>query len=206
MQLSDVRGLDPLARARLEEIGVTTVPQLVAAEPERIAPEAGLTPGQVREMQSLARAAWEEGAPQVPAPHPSAYTPLDPLEVLRREVDELRVVLRDRAATARVKVGSVWHEDVPIVIAKVQESEARIRENLKENAVLLREKATTASVHIEGRWLEDAPLYKERLQQATESGMEKLEEIRVRVDEIRETRRKRQAEQGKKGFFSRLFG
>ena len=104
-------------------------------------------------------------------------------ETLMSAADDIRVVLRDRAATARVKIGSIWHDDVPIVTARLNENGEKVMHSLKENAVLLQEQATHALVRIGDDVRAGVPIFKERVASGAEGA---VEEIRVKVNEIRE--------------------
>lgn len=102
---------------------------------------------------------------------------------MKAAADDLRVVLRDRAATARVRIGEVWHEDVPIVTARVHDDAEKVLRSVRENAVLLKEQATHAWVRVNDEVHAQAPIFKERVKEGAHGA---VEEIRVRVREIRE--------------------
>ena len=117
---------------------------------------------------------------------------------LMAAADDVKVVLKDRAATARVKIGSIWHEDVPIVTARMNENGEKVLKAVHENAVLLQEQATTAMIRIGDEIKANVPIYKERIKSGADGAME---EIRVRVNEIRDRTQK-----GSGKFWGRVFG
>ncbi|HWG89581.1 MAG TPA: hypothetical protein VNZ52_01905 [Candidatus Thermoplasmatota archaeon] len=189
MQLSRIPTLAPSAVARLEQAGVDTVPALLGADPADLARRTGMSVDEVRYLQETARRGWEEATEAAPA----------------RPEDPSRVVLKDDAPTARVLVAGAWHDDVPILISKGPDFDARLRETLREDGVLLRAKADTVAARVAGAWWENLPLFKER------RGTDGLAaEVRVRVDEIREHRVRREETAAvtgdKRTFFQRLFG
>ena len=190
MDLTSIGGIGPAYSERLHAAGIVDVAALAkATDLARLADQTGIPAARLAEFQAEAIRLTPE---RTPGDAVQAVA-----DAVKAAADDMRVVLRDRAATARVKIGSIWHEDVPIVTARLNEDGEKVMAAVKENSVLLREQATTAIVRINDEVIAGLPIFKERLKEGAD---EVREEIRVRVHEIKE-----RAEQSRAPFLSRLF-
>ncbi len=117
--------------------------------------------------------------------------------------EDFKVVLKERAHTARVRVGKVVYEDVPIVVARVNEDLAEVRAGLTHDAVILQERASTAVARLGDAWHENVPLVQEKLVTVAHQFEPVVEEVRVKVLAIKD-RAREQADKGK-GFIGKLF-
>lgn len=203
MDLSDIEGIGPAYEKRLKEAGVATAEDLAGADPASLSKKTGIALSRLetfiaRAGERLAGAPREESASSAgsdaaeaaamaaPSPGDATYVPV-------------RVVLHDRATSARVIQGERVHENLPIVTARANEDEEEIMDALSQDAVLLKERATTAFVRLSDGWHVDVPIYKEKVVEL-ESGGTSMEEVRVKVQEIREKK------EPKKGLFAKIFG
>jgi hypothetical protein len=210
MDLDLIKGVGPATKEKLHEAGVTNVEDLAKGDKDTLSEATGVPAGRIQsfivQAQGLlaAETTADEEAPEAtiaeatpaatpapaaePAPTPTAApTPepaRTPVTVTKPIVDAWRVVLKDRAATARVDTGAATYENLPIVTAKLEEDEDVIMREIGYNAVLLKERATTASVRVNDAWRNGVPIFKERVLDARQ-GVAEL--TRVRVHEIRDT-------------------
>src|SRR5438552_9398890 len=193
MDLTSIPGIGPASSEKLKAAGVADVAALArATDLPSLAATTGIPPARLAEFQTEARRL----APEKTAGDAAAAVATAVMDA----AEDMRVVLRDRAATARVKIGSIWHEDVPIVTARLNEDGAKVMAALKENAVLLKEQATTAVVRVNDEVHANLPIFKERLKEGADAA---VEEIRVRVQSIKE-----RAPEAAKGspLWKRVFG
>ncbi len=190
LDLKDIKGIGPATEEKLNDAGITSVDDLAAADIEDLADEAGVSSSRLQRFQERAldltdapaedHHEAEDHDPQADETSGEDTWEDDDLS-LPESIEDLKVVLQDRAQSARVRVGDAWHDNVPIVTAKINESAERKMQQVKENVVLLKEKAQTAYVRIEDTWHENVPIFRER-QKA--GGV--TEETRVQVEEVRE--------------------
>lgn len=193
LDLKDIKGIGPATEEKLKGAGIESVDDLAAADIDELAQDSGIAASRLQDFQEQAQDHAPGGAEaeEAEAPADEAEEPAEadeePASIAHR-VEELKVVLEDRAHSARVRVGETWHDNVPIVTAKINESAERKMQQLKDNVVLLKEKAQTAYVRVEDTWHENVPIFRERRKPGGT-----VEETRVKVEEVRE---KPQDEQG----------
>lgn len=176
IDLTDIKGIGEATAKRLREAGVRTVEELRSVNVGEIAEKTGVRAETLRRWRDEAARLLEEGVEAV------AST----AERASREAAQRAVLLRDRATTARVRAEGVLYENLPIITAKVSESQAEVAKTIRENAVLLKEKADTAWVQIEGVWHKNVPIFKEVFAEGERAARGAVEEVRVFVKEIRE--------------------
>lgn len=186
--LKDIKGIGDATEGKLTDAGVETVADLAAADVAELAEETGISESQLQGFQDHARElAGESPADKAEkavgeAVKGAKETAEKAAEAIRRD----RVVLSEKFQTARVKLGEVWHEEVPIVTARAGDELDKLKDTSKETVVVLKEKADTAWARIEGTWHEELPIFKRRVQQIGDELEETGEEIRVRVHEVRD--------------------
>jgi hypothetical protein len=176
LNLTDIKGIGDATAKKLRSAGVKTVEDLRRIDVDDIAKRTGFKSATLSEWRDEAARALEQGVEE------GAKL----VERAARRADEMAVVLRDRATTAKVRAEGVLHENLPIITAKLDEDPSEIAKTIKENAVLLKEKADTAWVQIEGEWHKNVPIFKEKLAEGEKAARGALEEVRVFVKEIRE--------------------
>lgn len=205
------------ARARMERVfadaGVADPAELAAADTSDLHGRTGIAEPHLRRYQEAARAhvkrtlagAGYADAPAIaamdveavaastgiPARHLVAYRDAAKAEVA---AGPDRVVLLEAAPLARVRVAGVTHEGVSLLTAAASEDDDAALGRAGGSAVLLRPQADSAVARIAGA-MHQLPLFKERRIE------ERVEEVRVRVVEIREP-----AEAQKKRGIGRFFG
>ncbi len=122
--------------------------------------------------------------------------------------EEFKVILKERAHTARVRIGKYVYEDVPIVVARVGEDLAEVRDGLKHDAVILQERASTAVAKVGDKVHENMPLVQEKLVTTAGAFEPVVEEVRVKVLAIKD-KAKEHAKDGAakgKGLLGKMFG
>lgn len=192
MDLTLIPGIGPAFKERLQQAGVPDVEALAAGpDVDALAERAQIPRTRLVEFVEAAktllaqRPAPDADAGKTPTPREAVQ---NVTQAVRDAAEDMRVVLRDATATARVKIGSIWHEDVPIVTARLNENEERIVSALRQNGVVLKEQAATAIARINGEVVSGLPIFKERVR---EGAGQVREEVRVRVKEIRERAERR---------------
>lgn len=175
-KLTDIKGIGDATAKKLREVGVKTVDDLRHIDVEDIAGRTGLKGAMLAQWRDEAARRLEHGVEQ------GARA----IEQAGKQAEQMAVVLKDRATTAKVRVEGAYHDNLPIITAKLDEDQLAIARNVKENAVLLKEKADTAWVQIEGEWHKNVPIFKERLAEGERAAEKAIEEVRVFVKEIRE--------------------
>lgn len=188
MELTDLPGIGPAYAKRLREADVADAEALANVTMlQALSARTGIPLAKLNDAHAAARERVGHGrngaSAHTEVPERTAAEAVQAVaETVVAAARDMRVVLQDRALTARVKIGSIWHEDVPVVAARLEENERRVLESIKENVVVLKEKADAAVVRLGGDVHEAVPLFKERV---LESAGDVREEIRVRVQEIR---------------------
>lgn len=208
------------ARARMESIlaqaGVADPAELAAASLDDLQGATGIAEAHLRRYQDAARAhvrkllvdagygdarALSEmdvdvAAAQtgIAARHLVAYRDVAIAEIA---AGPDRVVLLDGAPLARVRAAGVTHEAIPLVTLGASDDEAEVFSRANGPAVLLRADADTAPALV-GGVTHRLPLFKERRVE------DRVEEVRVRVVEIRE-RAAAPVEEKRKSGIGRLF-
>ncbi|MCA1814137.1 MAG: helix-hairpin-helix domain-containing protein [Halobacteriales archaeon] len=175
-KLTDIKGVGDVTARKLREAGVRTVEDLRGIEVQDIAKRTGIKADTLQQ--------WRDDAARLLSS--ATETGAQAIESAASKADEMAVVLRDRATTAKVRVEGVYHENLPIITAKLDEDQLAVARGIQENAVLLKEKADTAWVQIEGEWHKNVPIFKERIAEGERAARGAIEEVRVFVKEIRE--------------------
>lgn len=212
MKLEDVKGIGPRLAARLREEGVHTLGELRRIDAKALARKTGLPEARVRswkrQAEKLVKDSVEAAATTVER---ASREPEALAEEVRRaakaaaaRADELRVVLKEQANTAVVRLGEQVWERVPVIAARVQESEEDLLRSARKNAVVLKEKADTAWVKIEGQLHKGVPIFQEKVEQAGHAAEKVIREVRVAVEEIRERPAVREGERKLGTLFSRM--
>ena len=213
MKVTDVPGIGQATAKKLAKARIKTVQDLAHADVDDTSRDAGVPKKKIAEWQEKAVALVAKGRPG----GASGASLEGAAHNVRNALEEARVVLREKAHTARIKIGDRIIQELPIITARLHENEQKILDRVRQDAVLLKEKAETAVVKLNGKVHENLPLFKEKLSEASEGADAAVREIRVRVQEIRERRRAEepptpQAAVGgddvdapkKKGFFSKM--
>ena len=213
------------ARERLErvlaEAGVADPADLAAEDVDELMRRTGLARGYLEGYQAKARAhvkrvmteagykdAESIGAIEnledavmktgIAAKHLARYR-----EVARQELEEKRswkVVLAENAPVARVVAAGGTHDAVALLTSTPEESDDAAFARAAGDAVLLRPALDAVPARIGGTTHAALPLYKERRRPEGE-----LEEIRVRVAEVRVIDEAEASGNKKKGGLGRLF-
>ena len=194
MDLTLVKGIGPRIAERLRAEGVTTVEELRRVDVGRVSAAIGVPEELLRrwkkDAESMIGKSVEATAKVSERAGERVDKAIDDVErtiaETSRQVDAWRVVLRDEAPTAILKVGDKAWENLPILAAKIQENEEQLLSSARENVVLLKEQADTAWVKIEGQIHRNVPLFKEKIDDARGTADRVVNEVRVAVDEIRD--------------------
>jgi hypothetical protein len=174
--VTDIKGLGEASAKKLREAGVRTVEDLRAIDVKDISSRTGIKADLLVKWRDEAASLLEDTV-EVAAKAATQAA---------ERAEEIAVLLKDRAATARVRIDGELHERFPIITAKLDESQEAIAKTIEENAVLLKEQADTAWVKVEGEWHKNVPIFKEKFAEAQKEGEKAFEEVRVFVKEIRE--------------------
>lgn len=142
-------------------------------------------------IESLEDAVMKTG---ISAAHLARYR--DEARAAQEDRATWKVVLVDGAPVARVTLSGVTHDAVPLLTASATDDEEAILSRATGDAVLLKPALDAVPVVIGGARYSDVQLYKERRKPDGE-----VEEIRVRVAEVREVGEPAK----KKGGIGRLF-
>jgi len=175
-KLTDIKGVGDATARKLREAGVRTVEDLRGIQVEDLAQRTGI--------KAATLATWRDDAARLLGD--AAETSARSIERAAGKADEMAVVLRDRATTAKVRIEGAYHDNLPIITAKLDEDQLAVAKTIQENAVLLKERADTAWVQIEGEWHKNVPIFKEKLAEGEKAARGAVEEVRVFVKEIRE--------------------
>lgn len=207
------------ARERLEralaDAGVADPAELAEADMAELREKTSLSESYLERYQTAARAHVKkqlEAAGYTDATSIAAIENLEDAVMktgigaahLARYRDEARAALEDRAdwkvvlvegaPVARVTVAGATHDAVPILAASAADDDEAVLARAGGDAVLLKPTMDAVPVVIAGARYADVQLYKERRKPDGE-----VEEVRVRVSEVREIPEK------KKGGLGRLF-
>lgn len=180
VELSELPGLEQDELEALVDAGVLSRGDLEAADPGELAGETGL---EVARIDAL-RAGRAEGAL---ADEASAAAKAA-ADRAREELEEIRVVLEEGIHDARVKLEGDVLAEARILPVKAKDNVDQLLEDVQGNVVVLREKADTALVRVEDEVYRNVPLFKAKLEEVRDQVAEEAEEVRVRVQEVRDKR------------------
>ena len=197
MELSSVPEVGPSFAEKLREAGVPNAEALAVWEDlPALGERAEIDLDRVESFRDAARAKTEEtlSAAGVSGPEALALADVEELSqrtgieraylerYQRRAQDAVgKVVLADAAPVARVEVAGQTHHAVPLVTATPGDDENAVLARAGGDAVLLRPRASVVSALIGGQAHRGLALYKERRGSTGD-----VEEVRVRVAEIRD--------------------
>lgn len=208
MDLSSVPEIGSFAE-KIREAGIPNAEALAVWEDlPALAERADIGVERLESFRDAARAAVERvlAASGVEGPEQLALADVDALadrtglerayleRYQRRAQDAVgKVVLAESAPVARVEVGGQTHHAVPLVTAGFGDDEAAVLSRAGGDAVLLRPRVQVVSALIGGSTHRGLALYKERRR-----GNGDVEEVRVRVSEIRDVPEKKEEPEEKK--------
>lgn len=186
VELSEVEGIGEASLEALVAEGVRSVGDLQARDAETLAEAIGRSPGVVEGWQD----AGEGSAEPESAEHARelAAGAAEAGSLALKGLDEARVVLEEGITDAKVKFEDDVLAEARILPVKAKDDVEEMLEDLKGNVVVLREKADTAMVRVEDDVVEGIPIFKEKVAEAGQSAAEGVQEVRVRVQEIRDKR------------------
>lgn len=195
LALGELEGVGEAHLEALAEAGIRSRKELGAGPAEDVAAAAGLEADRVREWQEalgtfeaeeVSREAAEGLEPGKPGVVESAERmqegALEATDELAERLGEARVVLEEGISDARVKFEDEVLAEARILPVKAREDAEELLEDIQGNVVVLREAADDALVRVEGRISEGLPVFKQQLDEAADQA----EEVRVRVEGIRD--------------------
>ena len=218
MDLASVPEIGRTFARKLQDAGVENVEAFVVTEDlAALAARSGVDEERLASFRDAARERVEQVLAEAGIHGPEALAAADHVALSERtglSVDyiaryraaaqhavdgpEAKVVLVEGAPVARVHLSGATHHAVPLVTAGAADDEDAVLARAGGDAVVLRPQAEAASVLIAGVTHRALPLFKERRKEAGE-----MEEVRVRIVEIREVPAE---EPKKKGGLGKLFG
>lgn len=194
-ELTAIDGVGDDEALALFEAGIRSKAELAGADAGTLAEATGATPAEVR--------AWQgRGAGKIETA--GVATRLATTRALEG-IENARVVLQEGIEDARIKFEQDVLAEARILPVKARDNVERMLEEIKGNVVVLRERADTALVRVENEVYEGLPLFKEKVEQAGHVVADEVEEVRVRVQEIRDKRVMPQANKLTSKFMN-LFG
>lgn len=227
MDVRFVPGVSNEDAAALAQAGIRSVAQLRAADPAAATPASGLSRERLEELVRAAVAT--RILTDIPGLDADALAVLlehgitDPDALAREDADALatrtgldaeairgwqgapraeKILLK--GSVASVLFGGEWRTGVPIVTAMhADEIEAALA-SLDGDAVVLMQGSAEAIARVGEETFEAVPLYKERIARAEDGKGDVVEEIRIRVEEIRPRRAPEPEEPAGRGFLGRL--
>lgn len=200
-RLGELEGISSANLQALVEAGITSPEQLTAEDASQLAAAAGVEVERVGGWQDDAaaltsdpRQASEEAVEAIAMDKPNVVKSAERIQegtieasdALVEHLSEARVVLQEGITDARVKFEDDVLAEARILPLKAREDAEEFLEDVQGNVVVLREAADDAMVRIEGRIEEGLPVFKQSLDEATEQAEQGAEEVRVRVEEIRD--------------------
>lgn len=182
-QLDQIEGIGDQTLETLAEQGVRSIQELKERDPQGLAENTGLSEDRIRDWQRATRAPESpEHAQRIAEEARSAGA------IALEGLEDARVVLQEGIADARVKFEDDVLTQARILPVKAKDDVETMLEDLKGDVVVLREEADTAIVRIEEEIVEGLPIFKQKVEEAGQSAAEGAEEVRVRVQEIRDKR------------------
>lgn len=203
LALGELEGVGEARREKLVAAGIRSPQDLEGQDPDDVAAAVGVGADRVRTWQdslpeaSASRQAAQEAVdglddPETPGVVESAQRmqegALEASDALADRLTEARVVLEEGLSEARVKFEDDVVAEARILPLKAREDAEDLMEDIQGNVVVLREAADDALVRVEGQIQEGLPVFKAKIDEATEQAEEGAEEVRVRVEEIRDKR------------------
>lgn len=200
-RLGELEGISSANLQALVEAGITSPEQLTAEDASQLAAAAGVEVERVGGWQDDAaaltsdpRQASEDAVEAIAMDKPNVVKSAERIQegtieasdALVEHLSEARVVLQEGITDARVKFEDDVLAEARILPLKAREDAEEFLEDVQGNVVVLREAADDAMVRIEGRIEEGLPVFKQSLDEATEQAEQGAEEVRVRVEEIRD--------------------
>lgn len=219
VELGDLDGVTTEDLDKLVEAGIRSPKDLRGEDAGEIAAAAGIGTERVQEWQaslggtSKAKQAAQEAVDSVDPDKPGVVESAEKMQegalaasdALADRLTEARVVLEEGITDARIKFEDDVLAEARILPLKAREDAEEMLEEMQGNVVVLREAADDALVRVEGEIREGLPVFKQRIDEATQQAEESAEEVRVRVEEIRDKRVLPKAE-GLKAKVKDLFG
>lgn len=185
-ELAELLEIDGIGEATLQELaeaGIRSRKALREADAEALASSTELTADRIRGFQEGAtHTAVEESALEI------AEGAREAGEIARDSLGQARVVLQEGVNDAKIKFEQDVLAEARILPIKAKEDVDQRLEKLKGDVVVLREAADTAVVRLEDEVAEGLPIFKAKVSQAGENLADGVEEVRVRVQEVRDKR------------------
>lgn len=186
--LADLDGLDDDAFQALADEGIRSSEALASADASELSEPTGLEAKRIEAWQAeISGAAAKEPASTEHA-RDLAEGAREAGEIALKGLGQARVVLQEGITDAKVKFQDDVLAEARILPVKAKDDVDRMLEDLKGNVVVLQEKADTALVRVEDQVVEGLPIFKEKVSEAGKSAAEGVDEVRVRVQEIRDKR------------------
>lgn len=188
-QIRKLDGLEGVGEATLEKLvdaGIRSPEDLRAEDAEEVAAAADVSVDRVRSWLDAIDEAAKPGV--VESAERMQEGAIEASGAFAARLDEARVVLEEGISDARVKFEDEVLAEARILPLKAREDAEEFLEDVQGNVVVLREAADDALVRVEGSIQEGLPVFKQKLDEATDQAEEGAEEVRVRVEEIRDKR------------------
>lgn len=185
-ELSTLADLDEISTDEFEalvEAGIRSPEQLTEADATELSSSAGID---AKTIETWQRSLEESGVSE--AAREMAEGAREAGEIAAESLDQARVVLQEGVNDARVKFEEDVLSEARILPIKAKEDVDERLEKLKGDVVVLREEADTALVRVGDQVVEGIPIFKQKVSEAGQSVAEGAEEVRVRVQEVRDKR------------------
>lgn len=184
VELLDLEGLTQADLEALVEADVRSVDDLTAMDASELSAAAGIDAERIEGWQTALGAGGGVGEAAIDL----AENARQAGEIARDSLGEARVVLREGVSDAMVKFEQDVLAEARILPIKAKEDADERLEKLRGDVVVLREKADTALVRVGDEIAEGLPIFKEKVSEAGRSAAEGAQEVRVRVQEVRDKR------------------
>lgn len=189
--LTDLEGLGADDARTLVEAGVADPDALARENADDLSARTGIPAASIRAWQAAAQVA-PTAQPVHAALSAPQFEPAPPAKVLLK------------AGSASVLVDGEWRAGVPLVTAREAAGVDAALARVAGDAVALVAGSDEAVVRLGPDVFEGVPLYKERIVRAADGQGDEVEEIRVRVEEIRERGAPPPPPPAKRGLLGRL--
>lgn len=198
-RLQDIEGLSGSDFEQLVDAGVRSPEDLQAEAATEISAAASLDAERVEDWQQAsasgeAREQVEQTLDGMEPDKPGVVASAERIQEetlekgdeLAEQLSEARVVLEEGISEARVKFQDDVLGQARILPIKAREDAEEFLEDVQGNVVVLREAADDALVRVEGRIQDGLPVFKEKIDEAADQAEQGAQEVRVRVEEIRD--------------------
>lgn len=186
LALQEVEGLTAEDVAILVDADIRSPDALQGADPEELSCETGIATDRIEGWQGSLSAATETTVEDTA--REIAEGARETGEIAAKSLDQARVVLQEGINDAKVKFEEDVLTEARILPVKAKEDvDDRLRK-LKGDVVILREQADTALVRIGDEVVDGIPIFKAKVEEAGQDLAGGVEEVRVRVQEVRDKR------------------